>query len=383
MNKKILDLNFAQLAKAWSKSKFNNYSDDKKQNHVKQLSELYNKLKEEDFSVLDDNDIVYRGHIIDFFFKNLEFLENSTLNLMPFEMVECLKYALADWLDNPGDYIIVTSLVNDFYSYSFDAFLAVDDYYNLIHQVYGLSFTHRLIQINIPRFLVRDYLASVVLYHELGHFVDTFFEISSRIAEDIRIRFASHSLKAEEISDIEYYFPFIVSPNYVDSDNVEMFASHISEFFCDVFASQYVGDCLNHYLLYITKNQDKHGPEHPASTHRVEMVNNFLSSNLSSFTLKTIIDAIQAITSRAVIPRSSKFKDSEIINLLPAEINDSAQLHYLFAFGWDVWLNKRSDISTVNGIYPELSNEKVYEVINNLIEKSIGNYIVVESWKKI
>ncbi|MBT9392964.1 hypothetical protein KLP40_07305 [Hymenobacter sp. NST-14] len=386
MDRRILDLNFAQLSKSWAKSKFNNYADQKKQEHIKQLSELYEKLKQEDFSQLDIDDITQRSYIIDFFFKNLEFLENSTLNLIPFEIVECLRYALHDWLDAPDSYIIVTSLVNNLMSYSFDPMLAIDFYYPIVKTVYGLEFTHRLIQINIPRFLVRDYLASVALYHELGHFVDNFHEITFRIAGHMAAGLNNQTVINDDLADVLKFFPFIQQPTgsyeYITQNNFARFKSHIAEYFCDIFASQYIDNSLNDYLLYITKNQDKPGPNHPATTHRVEMSNSFLSGNHDSYVLKTIINATQIITNRSISTKYTKFKEDDLINLLPADISEPSQLHYLFTTGWKIWKTDFPNISTQNNIVTPLEDEKVYDVVNNLIEKSIGNYIVHTSWKK-
>ena len=51
----------------------------------------------------------------------------------------------------------------------------------LINNLYGLKITHRLIQITLPKVLARDYLSCVVLYHELGHFVDLELYISKKL----------------------------------------------------------------------------------------------------------------------------------------------------------------------------------------------------------
>ncbi|MGI4887296.1 MAG: hypothetical protein ACRYFR_20250 [Janthinobacterium lividum] len=382
MDTRLLDLNFAQLSKAWSKSKFNNYSDVKKHKHIEQLSELYDKLKNEDFATLKVDELVQRSHIIDFFFKNLEFLENSTFNLIPFEIVECLKYALNDWLDKPESYIIVTSLVNNLMSYSFDSLLAIDIYYEIIKTTYKLEFEQRLIQINIPRFLVRDYLASVALYHELGHFIDTFYEITLRIALTMANKFNSGQISPDERADLYHFFPLLASIQSVDKYTFGTLKSHVAEYFCDIFASQYIGTSLSGYVLYITKNQSSPGPMHPASTQRLEMVNLFLASDKSSYTLRAIVEAIEDITSRKVGVKHAAFKESDLLHMLPADIDDSKQLHYLFSVGWKMWLEDSAKISSENNIKIAFSDDKVYEIINNLIEKSIGNFIVTSSWNK-
>ena len=89
---------------------------------------------------------------------------------------------MEDWVDTNA-YIIVTSLNNNIAAYSYDFSFAFEDLlYSSIEVQYNISFPRRLVQINIPLALSRDYFSSVVLYHELGHFVDLHYMISATIA---------------------------------------------------------------------------------------------------------------------------------------------------------------------------------------------------------
>lgn len=394
MSNSILQLNLSQLSRAWEKSKFNNYSDKKKSEHIGKLTDLHKLLIAEDVASLNGNDVVQRSHIIKFFFKNLEFLENSTLNFMPYEIVECLKHALSEWIDSADSYIIVTSLINDLSSFSFDPSLAINNTMlnGIIQAKFGLSFDYKLIQINIPRFLVKDYLVNVVLYHELGHFVDMYHNITPICARVLLQSIASKALQPTQIVQIEEYFPFLTnlikqlsalpqgSSIQLSNDLVRQIELHFGEYFCDLFASQYIDECSNNYLLYITENQGQFSYTHPSTNNRSKMVKAFLRGQ-SNFILDLIKSQTKVIAKRDISVRNEPVDKGDFYNLVPVEINKPEQLHSLFVIGWEIWLGNRQMFIDNNNIKFPLTDDKVYGIINNLIEKSIANYFVENSWK--
>lgn len=365
MNKRLLELNFSQLSKAWEKSKFNNYSDIDKKLSIRNLSSLYDSLQSEDFDSLNLNDIIQRSHMVDFFFKNLEFLENSTLNLIPYEIVECLKHALSEWLDNSDSYIIVTSLVNNLSEFSLDPTL-VFNYsmlYNVIENLYKIKFDHKLIQINIPRFLVKDYLANVVLYHELGHFIDNSWRISSIIAKSFLDEFNKGTLVQEQGNALIQYFPFLAQDS-ISLGAKQAFQLHMAEYFCDIFASQYIDKCSNYYLEYVTKGQNQYSDTHPSTTHRVKIVEDFLSKT-SNPLVDIIVNETKKISNRDLQKRNSSILESDFLKLLPVIIKQPSELHSLFISGWNLWKNDWAKFGLNNKMQFHLENQKIYDIINN------------------
>ncbi|NJN25200.1 MAG: hypothetical protein HC819_04080 [Cyclobacteriaceae bacterium] len=179
MKRPLLELHFSQLKNAWGNSKNNVYSDSRKQGYHDSLSSLFEFLVKDQFVSLTSSQSFARSQIINFFLRSLKVLDGSTLNNIPFEIVKCLEVALLDFAPSQKEFIIVTSLsdnINDFY---FDDYLAINDHlYQLIENTSGIQFNYRLIQINLPRYLARDYFANVVLYHEVGHFIDLIYGIS-------------------------------------------------------------------------------------------------------------------------------------------------------------------------------------------------------------
>jgi hypothetical protein len=72
----------------------------------------------------------------------------------------------------------------------------------------------------------------------------------------------------------------------------------------------------------------------------------------------------------------------EFIKLIPLEINDPNDLSSVFVAAWDLFSNYHNEIESQNNFCFEIKPSKLYELINNLVEKSIGNHIIINYWKK-
>ncbi|MCB9341950.1 MAG: hypothetical protein H6577_27800 [Lewinellaceae bacterium] len=383
MTKRLLELHLVQAEKALDRSSDNNYSDRSKQGYHEKLNDLHEKIRSA-FDELNETpkekEVFELKRDTDFIFKSLEFLDSSTLNLIPFEIVECLKHALFDWVQ-PANYIIVTSLINDFRSFSYDPTIAFDEqlFQSLQHK-YHVEFTKRLIQINFPRSLSRDYLACVVLYHELGHFVDLKNFITSALTENF---YSWINLNPSFQKHVLPYFPFlnlkmIASP---DARVKQITQFHFGEYFCDLFASQYVGNSLNSYLYFLTQGSGITSSTHPSTTNRVEIVNDFLSDR-QNILLDFIKEGVFQITQNPLKIRYEPIKSKDFFNLLPIEIQNVPQLHGLFPFGWELWSGDRMAFEKSLNTQSPIPSEQLYTILNNLIEKTIGNFIVTQQWQQ-
>lgn len=344
MSPELINLHISQLSKAFDKTKTNKYADKRKDRYHESLIILFKEIQAKDVKSLKYNEQVEFKKILDFCFLSIEFLDNSTLVNIPHEIVYCLEKALSKW-DNTDKYIIVTSLQNNLNSYSFNPKLALDEtIYDIIIANYNITFDHRLIQISLPKYLARDYLANVVLYHELGHFIDIRHRLSLRIA-------LNDKLSSEEFN-------------------------HLGEFFSDVFAAQYIGFASNFYLEYIAhKNQDS--ISHPATDKRIKIVEDFLNSSTTNINLTKLQQVTKAVTGKELEFISDKINDSDFLNFVPSIIENEDQLHSVFEIGWDLWKKEIDEYNSNN-----IGLEEKYSIINNLIEKSISNYMITEEWPK-
>lgn len=367
-------MHFSQLVNAWKLSKYNSYSNSKKKEYQTQLMALYDRLKELDFDSMSDSLRVEMKEVIDFFLLSLEFLNHSTINNVPYELVECLRSAMKEWIANETNYIIVTS----YNEYSFDPCLVLlDNYYEIIKKRFGIEFKNKLVQINLPKYLENDYLCNTVLYHELGHFIDSVLNISDVIKRDImNKRNSGYVFNGCFIK----YFPYIY-----DVPNLKyefMLTRHIMEYFADLFASQYIKNACCWYLSYISSsNMTKHSNTHPSTNNRIDLVNDFISGN-SNDVINMFALAIKRKTGEDLKQRFKSIQSDDILNLLPCNIDDSSQLHSLFSEGWDIWIHKSDEFQKRNNMTSKLQPSTIYRIINNLIEKSINNYIVSTKWRR-
>jgi len=368
---KLLDLHISQAGILLDKFQDNYYSDSNKQLYHANLNLLFDSIVASTTPSLDDAAVYNKQEQLNFIFTSLEFLKDSTLNAIPFEVVSCLNLAMYDWVDK-DEYIIVTSLNNNINSFSYDPTLALQDFlYQSIATDYNITFNKRLVQINLPLILSKDYFSSVVLYHELGHFIDLKYGISEKIALHIAL------LPQLEKNKLVLYIPYI---NQINVHNYQVLTPHIAEYFCDVFASQYIGSTSNYYLKYLTKNSNIYGNYHPATTNRITLVDNFISKNQD-----VLLDIIQIFTrdssKRLLQKRYDEISSEDFYKFIPAEISSASELHGVFNYGWNVYLNDWDAFKTLSHV-ENLTGNQAYKIINNLIEKSIGNYFINEDWKK-
>ncbi len=354
MDYKTIELHLMQLEESFSKSRSNIYSDKRKEDHFQELYGLFQKIKEDDYKSFDELDIQKHSYLLNIIFTGLEYLDNSTLNITPYEIVSCLEFALNDWIDE-DNFIIVTSLSNkktDFYletSLNEESFKLLNEF---IKKKYSLTITNRLIQISLPKVLSRDYLSSVVLYHELGHFVDNQLNISRKLL------FKKYSIN---------------NPN---NETSSKYFSHKKEYFADLFAAQYVNDSSNTYLGYIAAEApDSH--THPATSARIEATTKFLENK--KFDIVDEFNELLQLSSLPVLEirhTVTELEDCNLADLYPQKFKTVSELHYIFKLGWQIW----EESETV--FLKDFSSRQRYNIVNNLIEKSISNYVVQTNWKQ-
>ncbi len=224
--------------------------------------------------------------------------------------------------------------------------LSSDNVYDYIESQYGVRLTYKLIQISIPKYEVNDYLFNVILYHELGHFIDMKYNISSRIA-------------ANEYPHLNEYQRSIKE-------------SHFAEYFSDIFAAQYISNYASVYLDYFA-GDDPESESHPATADRSKVVDDFLN-DVDNQIIELIKNATLLSTKVSIGIKYEAFDIEDIISLIPAKIDKTTQLHYVFIARWKLWLDERDR-------FPVQDSIKLYKIINNLLEKTISNYMVESVWK--
>lgn len=348
----------------------------RREEYHKTLEVVFQKLTNEDFDSFSQNDIRLRKDIIEFMFSSIEFLDHSILTTIPFEIVTCLEVALKEWLKSEfDDFIIVTSLKNRVTDFSFDPKLALSDTGKVIKALYDTALSRKLIQINLPKYLANDYLSNVILYHELGHFVDVKFKISESLATNIVNEIKGGGIEQSRKDSLEASFPVLKTYTPERFHEVRtILRNHLAEYFSDLFAAQYVGACGNFYLQYWAGG-NRTSNTHPSTDMRIEIVERFLNGKETTV-FKELQKATNAICGEELRIRFGKISENEFYELLPAILTDENQLHYLFIMGWEMW---KGDWSMIHGS-SNSDSKSVYKITNNLIEKSISNFLVQKNW---
>jgi hypothetical protein len=344
------------LEELFSKSRSNKYPDSKKSNYFIELRSIFDSIISSDYDSFSHRERIEHRQIFDYLFNGLEFLDTSTLNIIPFELVSCLEKALNDWV-NSDNLMIMTSLSNRRADIWFQGWPveSIKQIKTLIFSKYSKTISSRLIRISLPKSLSRDYLSSIVLYHELGHFIDLELNITEKIFYD------KYKKTSREINSNEEY----------------LFLNHYKEYFADLFAAQYINDSSANYLNHLAYNSGD-SPTHPATHKRDKIVRCFLSGETTE-EIDQIQRALHKISGKYLTVKHKiiDYENSNFTQLIPEDISSEAELHAIFKLGWDLWLNSNSNFLN------EFSRRQKYYVINNLIEKSISNYNVLLNWKEI
>jgi len=345
-----LELHIAQVERA--KSHFRSSFPIQKKNEIyNDLGKLFEAIKKSAYRSFNEGDLSNTRFALDLIFYSLQHLDYNTEKEVPKRLIFCLEKVLNDWISNATDnYFIVISHNN-----STDQFLirAIDegnldviDKYFL--KMFGVGYKQSLIQISKPRSLFDDYLGSIPVYHELGHFIEKNYQIVTALFRD------------------PSFMPGILG---IDR---EMHNLHYQEYFADLFAAQYVGrssvEPLN-YIAYAALNSDSH--THPSNKKRIDVVNTFLLGSGDPWAVE-VIDNLKkstlARTTRELKIRNIALSPDEnpFETLTSFRMDQPGKVHCLFSLGWENWLNPTSKIQKK---YPE--PVQCIDAINRLIKQSI------------
>jgi hypothetical protein len=345
--------------KLLQRSAGNNYFFLKSKEFQENLNELFLAIKDKHFDKGDlnyDDAIIFKS-AIDFIISSLDYLDTSTTSLYPYEIVECLELALKDYVVDNNIYIITTNLLNSNDDYYIQTNTLEDKIIRDIHLNYGVSINSRLIRIAFPKSRIRDYFALSVLYHELGHFVDNKFQVSELIYNKIN---SSRSKKLREILN----------------NNVRFFQNHIREYVADLFASQYVGTSFFNQIEYLSFSEwdyDSDVQTHPSFLKRKKVVSDFLGRKKNPFVSLICSGFLQATGYDLEIRH--RLVDLNSRDPFPLSNMDDMGIHGLFPS-----LSKLLIGTPMTDIYSSQDKLKKFDILNNIVEKTIQNHLILTSW---
>jgi len=255
--------------------------------------------------------------ILNRIFIGIEHLNYKNEDDLAIELIAPLDMVLNEWFDNGEEYLIVISYNNSLNNFYVSAL--PEEVRELVElecqQLFNSPFKQLLIQISKPKLLIDDFLGSVPVYHELGHFVDFNYQITKSIYDDK-----------------SGYKPLL------SDDERSMELNHLREHFADIFAAQYIGLSSNEMLNYIAYKAKKVFT-HPSTDTRISVVKAFVTGTGSSEHFEIVhklIEQTKKRTNGRILIDRCKFPAISPFELnRPVKMENKEELHSLFSLGWN------------------------------------------------
>ncbi len=388
----FLQFELVKLFDTWKKSRNNKYSNTDIQVYHDYFGKFYKELKRIATHIedIDNNQKLFLKATIEYFQNRINSLSNNTSTNAPYELVETLKSVASEWISDIDKYIILTH----FGDYSFSKYMYEDTLFKMIESDYNIpDINKRTILLSIPHRYYRDYMNNVVLFHEIGHFVDNALSISERLLEN---EWLNNYLKYGFCEGVKEHFRFLNTKNptdivdpktltIIDKEIYSKMLSYWKEYFADLFAASYVGNTLYKYLDYHTypiQNDDSDHYSHPSNKLRASVTNNFLTGN-NDYIVDTIQRVLNAICKKTLPKFNKTLNANDLYKLLPLELETDKDLYSLFATAWDIWYGDRNEFTKQNNLAEDLNPSQLYSILNNLVEKTISNYLIQKKWNNV
>ena len=291
------------------------------------------------------------------------------------EMKLCIESMISEWDPDSNGKIVVFTLGNyavnkqkkDRYSKLVEILIAISKVYNVI-------FTKEPVFILVPDQFKDETLANIVLFHEVGHFVDHDNALTDYVFEDVDNEIQGNT-KARILRE---YFPGLYDKP-LTTQTADLLRAHIEEYMADVFGAIYSHTHILNYLDYLkgdTPNSYDEG--HPSLSCRKKMVNSFISycnnSRTSDHLLQYVINAIEGATGKAVNKVDPPFTADQYLNAT-VSLSTVQQMHALFVTPWDMLLEERKRLNLKTfpvDEYHKLRNTQLYKDLDKVIKDSIS-----------
>ena len=349
------------------------HNTDPKKNAFKQgLLQLSNNLLAEDIYSMPATFINERLSLIGTFLGWALALDNRNGYTLSKEMRSLLDNLCAKWIPDPDKYVF--AVTDGDYSvmerYDPNIELTLENVKNL----FGIVFPHQLVIFCSPKHLAGDFLYSCVLYHEMGHFVDAYYNISNQLFNDVIDKIKKKTL---DVGYLKQFFPFPLLLLTKDPKNFAFcLKKQIGEYVADLFGAQYVGLNICNLLESVYRsNYDLHDIAHPSPNLREKMVSDFVNGVTTNTLLNEILAEFNNKTQNLRIRFNTPIEAEKLKSGEPLTLNNDDELHSIIHLGWEVYFSKASTMESLMGVPSNsIDNYSFYKKINEGIRTSIENY---------
>lgn len=381
MRPEILSLGFVNFHDTCQALCAVNFSDGRKKSFCGELKSISEIFLSYDVKAFDAKTIAVKKSDLDFLWQWALALDDRNGYTLSHEMRATMDNLCSHWVDDSDKYIFAAT-DGDFainrYTSSWDVLM------DLMEKLYMIKFSHQLVTFTVPKHLFNDFLFVSVIYHEMGHFVDNYYNISDEVCRRIKNRL-SNAVEEEKIR--KEFFP-IIQTTYDDTNGVytdetkrdEYIANYVGEYIADLFGAQYVGaHIINHIELNRHGTYNINYKTHPSPNSRASLIMAFLRNDKSNFLLSDILDSFNASGPHGLELKNRYVRPADASTLekgQPIVISNDEELHSLFCLGWEVYFKgvNAMDAACGNAI-GTTSQYDFYKKLNDAMRQSIKNYL--------
>lgn len=317
-----------------------------------------------------DRGAAVNGDVAHFIEVNLwsltQFLTGSTTKQIPYEVVFSVTEAAKEW--TKGDLLVTTAIIQE-RSFYFKS--VPHDFFDAVRSEFGLAINAQPVQIALPYLYRHKPLYCVPLFHELGHFVD----ISNEVVNTSML--TNPPERGPNLPDLPTEAEVAALGQGARETFHQIVRNHRREYFADLFAAMYVGTASDDFLQEFAPNQPA-SATHPSGQARRNVVADFLEGRVNP-----IIEMFQATLNLRALPAlRTRFADVDVVAAFsavrPVTPLTVEQVYGLFPASWKF---AKTAISSQDLPWHALAEPERERVINDLVEKSIRNHMVVEAWR--
>lgn len=285
-----------------------------------------------------------------------QFVSGSRSNDAPHETQYVLRKVLKDWVS--GDALVSSAALN-----FFEFYVNLADLWDFVEHALDKfdtgGYSPLMVQIGSPAAYKNRPVFCIPLLHELGHFID-------------------HHYKISELSVLTDLGPAPAGVTRAQWQNLNL--RHRMEHFADLFASCYCGDATNKSLMAIAPYNPA-SLTHPATDKRVRVVDDFLNG-----VNNPVVNAVQkSLNSRRQTELKTRFYLPDVScfdDILTYRIKDERELYGIFLAAWN-YLHEQVENRSAPWITEDATSSTIERTVNDLTEKSIRNFELVERWNGV
>lgn len=372
MNDCYVELLKNQFCSNWIDCEANTYTDARRQSFHNSLKGLYEELKGWTIPAGADDSLKQDFTILfEVFSRWSEVISMNTDKMPHREILICLERILYDWLGSEADKYLLT-LSDGEYLYRLPI-CKLDVLNNITEGFWHVHFDTFPIELALPKYFSEDMFFNVVLFHELGHFVESYYDIDDKVFRQLE------PLLKDLVNNqtiVNQSFPFLAGKDAIDVADEKKVRSHICEYIADLFGAQYVSNHIMNYASYkLDKTLDKDDEEHPCWNKRNEHVTLFLTSSVDNLLINAIKDVFAKINKEGLIIRFCVLDSKYFLEGKPHPISNDAEMVSVYKHIWDMYIQGCAPFMAVSDADDwRKSNFGIHRKLTELAKVSINLY---------